>query len=49
MKKAVLFGLGAMSGFVGGNIFFFDKMIRSERMRNALAGVIADALNSILV
>lgn len=49
MKKVLFFGLGAASGFVGGNLFLLNKLAHSERMRNAMAGVIADALNSILV
>lgn len=49
MKKALLFGFGAASGFIGGNIFVFNKIIHSERMRNALAGVIAGKLNDILM
>lgn len=49
MKKVLLFGFGAASGFIGGNIFVFNKLIHSERMRNAMAGVIAEKLNDILI
>ena len=35
-KNVTIFGLGAIGGFIGGNVFAFYKMLHSKRIRKAL-------------
>lgn len=41
-KNITIFGLGAIGGFIGGNVFAFYKMLHSKRIRKALTDIVAE-------
>ena len=47
-KNVTIFGLGAIGGFIGGNVFAFYKMLYSKRIRKALTDIVADKIETVL-
>ena len=47
-KNVTIFGLGAIGGFIGGNVFAFYKMLHSKRIRKALTDIVADKIETVL-
>lgn len=47
-KSCVVFGIGAIGGFIGGNVFAFYKMLHSKRIRKALTDIVADKIETVL-
>ena len=47
-KNITIFGLGAIGGFIGGNVFAFYKMLHSKRIRKALTDIVADKIETVL-
>lgn len=47
-KTFIIFGLGAMGGFIGGNVFAFSKMMESDKMREAFSSILASKITKIL-
>ena len=47
-KKIGVIGLGAIGGFIGGNVFAFYKMLHSKRIRKALTDIVADKIETVL-
>lgn len=47
-KNVTILSLGAIGGFIGGNVFAFYKMLHSKRIRKALTDIVADKIETIL-
>lgn len=47
-KNVTIFGLGAIGGFIGGNVFAFYKMLHFKRIRKALTDIVADKIETVL-
>ena len=47
-KNVTILSLGAIGGFIGGNVFAFYKMLHSKRIRKALTDIVADKIETVL-
>ena len=47
-KNLIILSVGAASGFVGGSIFVLSKVVKSERMMEALKDIITDRITDVL-
>ena len=47
-KNVTILSLGAIGGFIGGNVFAFYKMLHSKRIRKALTDIVADKIETII-
>ncbi len=47
-KNLIILGVGAAGGFVGGGVFVLSKVIKSERMMEALKDIITDRITDVL-
>lgn len=47
-KYFIILSLGTVGGFIGGNIFAFDKILRTDKMRKALVSSLTDKVENFL-
>lgn len=47
-KTFIILGLGAAGGFIGGNIFAFNKMMESNKMRDAFSSILTSKITKLL-
>lgn len=47
-KNLITLGLGITGGFIGGSVFVLNKVLKSERMRQASVDILADKVFNIL-
>lgn len=46
-KNLIVLGVGATGGFIGGSIFVLSKVIKSERMMEALKDIVTDRITDV--
>ena len=47
-KNLIILGAGAIGGFIGGNIFVLSKVVKSERMMEAIKDIVTDRITDVL-